>query len=117
MVDKVKPLKIENPATGGTQTDMFPTETNPAADYIATKGIAFENNDGLIIDAQSGELGWKDSVQTTFKKFNDLGGQDNFSYHLIKLDESVTIKDGQHMLCLNLEVDGFLDLEGSLVFI
>lgn len=49
-VDKVKPLKIENPASGGTQTDSFPTETNPAQDYLAAKGIAFENLNTFLLD-------------------------------------------------------------------
>jgi hypothetical protein len=50
MVDKVKPLKIENPATGGTNTDPFPTETSPTQDYIAAKGFAFENSDSFLLD-------------------------------------------------------------------
>jgi hypothetical protein len=45
MVDKVKPLKIESPASGGTDTDSFPTEASPSQDYMATKGVAFENLD------------------------------------------------------------------------
>lgn len=44
-LDKVKPLKIENPLNGGVQTDVFPTETTPTVDYLACKGIAFENTD------------------------------------------------------------------------
>lgn len=50
MADKVKPLKIENAATGGTQTDPFPVETNPTQDYLAAKGIAFENLDTFLIE-------------------------------------------------------------------
>lgn len=49
-VDKVKPLKIENATTGGTQTDPYPTEANPTQDYLATKGIAFEGLDTFLID-------------------------------------------------------------------
>lgn len=50
MADKVKPLKIENPANGGTQTDVFPTETNPTQDYLSAKGIAFDGLDTFLID-------------------------------------------------------------------
>lgn len=50
MVDKVKPLKIENPSLGGTQTDPFPKETDPSQDYIASKGLAFEGLDTFLID-------------------------------------------------------------------
>lgn len=49
-VDKVKPLKIENPATGGVNTDPFPTEADSSFDYLAAKGIAFENLDTFLID-------------------------------------------------------------------
>ena len=50
MVDKVKPLKIENPANGGTQTDPFPRESNPNEDFLAVKGIAFENLDTFLLE-------------------------------------------------------------------
>ncbi len=51
MPDKVKPLKMEDPSLGGTQNDMgFPTETNATQDYLACKGIAFENLDTFILD-------------------------------------------------------------------
>lgn len=63
MADKIKPLKIENAATGGTQNDGFPTETDPTQDYIATKGIAFENLDTFLID----KIG-----RTQVEKFPDL---------------------------------------------
>lgn len=79
MADKIKPLKFENPASGGTQVDYLPTEAKPSEDYIAAKGIAFENNDLRLIDLSvSGEVQWRDSVQTTYKKLNDIvsGGFD-----------------------------------------
>lgn len=60
MIDRVKPLKIENSATGGTQIDPYPTETNPLQDYIAVKGIAFENLDTFLIE----KLGRTLSLQT-----------------------------------------------------
>ena len=50
MPDKVKALKLESASTGGTQNDGFPTETNPTQDYLATKGIAFENLDTFLIE-------------------------------------------------------------------
>lgn len=49
-VDKIKPLKIENPGTGGTQTDPFPTEVTPTQDYASIKGLAFEGLDTFLID-------------------------------------------------------------------
>lgn len=50
MVDKVKPLKIENSALGGTENDFYQTETDPNEDYLATKGISLENSDVNKID-------------------------------------------------------------------
>lgn len=47
-IDKVRPLKIENPSEGGTQTDPFPTEMNPTQDYVATAGISFEGTDTFL---------------------------------------------------------------------
>lgn len=73
MADKVKPLKIENPATGGTDTDMTPREMSPSADYAAVKGIAFENNDNSLLDLNgSGELQAKDSYFTTSTAIVDI---------------------------------------------
>jgi len=66
-VDKVKPLGLENPASGGTQTDPFPTELDPNEDYIAAKGVAFENADNRLIDLDvSGNLQFKDFTETTY---------------------------------------------------
>lgn len=66
MADKIKPLKIENPANGGTELDFLPTESNPSEDYVAAKGIALENNDNRLIDLDgSGNIQFKDAVETT----------------------------------------------------
>jgi hypothetical protein len=50
MADKIKPLKFENSATGGTQIDFLPTEAKPTEDYAAVKGLAFENLDTFLLD-------------------------------------------------------------------
>lgn len=60
MVDKVKPLKIEN-SVDGTQDDFVQTETNPAEDYIAAKGIAFENSDEHLIYKDGNSIKFKDT--------------------------------------------------------
>jgi len=54
MVDKVKPLKIESSATGGTEDDMYPVEVDPAEDYVAAKGLSFENLDDYLIEKIGG---------------------------------------------------------------
>lgn len=53
-MDKVRPLKIENPATGGTETNPFPTEIDPLEDYVSSKGLSFEDSSTTFIDSNSG---------------------------------------------------------------
>lgn len=48
MVDKVKPLKIENAGTGGAETDVYPTEADPTEDYLSAKGISFGGSDDFL---------------------------------------------------------------------
>lgn len=50
MVDRIRPLKLESPATGGSDDDTFPTAANPAQDYAAVKGIAFEDDNNTRIE-------------------------------------------------------------------
>lgn len=71
MVDKVKPLKIED-TTSGTEFDMVPTETNPSEDYLAAKGIAFENSDNTTIEGDSGVMKFKDTDVTTQVSLQEL---------------------------------------------
>ena len=65
MVDKVKPLKLENSATGGTENNVFPTETDPTEDYVSAKGIALENSDNTTIRGDAGVMKFKDTAETT----------------------------------------------------
>lgn len=61
MVDKVKPLKIED-STNGSQINFAPKEANPLEDYLAAKGLSIENLDTILIDATGGELQFTDLV-------------------------------------------------------
>lgn len=111
MVDKVKPLKIES----GSDTDFLPTETDPTEDYIAAKGISIENNNDYLIDAAAdGQIRYKDSLQSTYRKLNEIY---NFSYHKIDLNKTVQIPSNQHMFTRNVEIDGFLVIDGGLILI
>lgn len=49
MIDRIRPLKIENPVEGGAQTDYLPTEANPLQDYAALKGIAFNDDINFVL--------------------------------------------------------------------
>lgn len=70
MVDKVRPLKIEE-AGAGTDIDMMPKETDPTEDYISSKGLAIEESDSLLVDADAGEIQFTDTINGT-KKVSDL---------------------------------------------
>lgn len=50
MVDRVRPLKLESTATGGSQDDLLPTAMNPAQDYMAAKGVALEDDDNTRLE-------------------------------------------------------------------
>jgi hypothetical protein len=49
MVDKVRPLKIER-SGDGTEIDPFPTECDPAEDYLVGRGFSFENSDSYLME-------------------------------------------------------------------
>ena len=72
MPDKIKCLKIESPLLGGTESDPYPTETNPAQDYLAAKGIAFENLDNTVIESVAGQMRFKDSEVLTSATLRDM---------------------------------------------
>lgn len=71
MVDKVKPLKIEE-ATGGTEINLFPTEADPTEDYVSVKGVALEASDNTTIHGDSGVMKFKDSEETTDATLRDI---------------------------------------------
>lgn len=70
MVDKVKPLKIED-STSGTEINFGPTEADPSEDHLAAKGIALENSDSTILYGDSGVMKFKDSEITSAATLKD----------------------------------------------
>lgn len=74
MVDKVKPLKLESPSLGGTETDPFPTETDPAEDYLACAGVSLGNSDTNRIGNSSGAAAIQDSTLVNFVPIYRLHG-------------------------------------------
>jgi hypothetical protein len=42
---------------------------------------------------------------------------ENFSYHKIVENKTVRIESDQHMITTSVEIDGFLDVEGGIVFL
>lgn len=75
MVDKVKPLKIENPALGGTELDLFPREADPSEDYLSAKGVALEDNDNTVIFGDSGIMKFQDTDEITPLTLSDLANR------------------------------------------
>lgn len=60
MVDKTRPLKIEDTGSGG-MNDFLPTEMNPSEDYVSAKGIALEESDNTRIEGNSGVMNFRDT--------------------------------------------------------
>lgn len=118
MTDRVKPLKIES-SPEGTQVDPFPRELNPSEDYIATKGISFEDREDIIIESVAGEMRFRDTKVNpiTLKQILDsmLSGI-NFNYNFIKENETLTIPESQQMIVHGrLKVYGKLIIKGDLI--
>ena len=75
--DRIRPLKLESPATGGTQDDAFPTEADPHEDYPDVRGVTFQNDtsndeDVYLERDASDNLVFKDKVVSTEKTLSDL---------------------------------------------
>lgn len=67
-MDLVRPLKLEDPSTGGTQSNDYPTETDPTEDYLTGKGLAIEDENTFIDkDDISSEMQFTDTVTGTVK--------------------------------------------------
>jgi hypothetical protein len=78
MVDRIKPLKLEDPADGGDDLDLFPTSLNPNEDYLDCRGITLQSDSsdddtvGITRDA-AGKLAFKDTAHPTGIKLEDVG--------------------------------------------
>lgn len=58
MVDRVKPLKIESPDSGGTETDDFPTSVNKNEDFLDCRGLTVQDDtsdDDLVRISRDGD--------------------------------------------------------------
>jgi hypothetical protein len=77
MVDRVRPLKLENPNSGGTQTDLYPTAANPNQDHLDVRGVVIQNdssNDEVVRITRdaSDRATFEDSENTTPLTLTDL---------------------------------------------
>lgn len=69
MVDRIKPLKIESPDSGGTQTDEFPTSVNKNEDFLDCRGVTVQDDssdDDLVRVSRdaSGNMTFLDQANT-----------------------------------------------------
>jgi hypothetical protein len=79
MVDRVRPLKLEDPQSGGTETDAFPESLNHNEDYVDSRGTVYQNDssdDELVAVSRdaSDNLTFKDDVVSGTKTLSDLLG-------------------------------------------
>lgn len=76
MVDRVQPLKIEAPESGGVETDLFPTSTDRNEDFLDCRGVALQNDesdDDTVQMTRSGnDLLFKDGPNPTPTTLSDL---------------------------------------------
>lgn len=72
MADRVLPMKMESPTSGGTETDYFPIELNPNEDGPSCRAIFLQNDSSddsnieITRDASDPDnMTFKDEVNTT----------------------------------------------------
>lgn len=69
-LDRVQPLKLESPESGGTETDDFPTSMDRNEDYVDCRGVVFQNDssdDETVYSSRdvSGNMTFTDVVSGT----------------------------------------------------
>lgn len=75
MVDRVKPLKIEGPGSGGTQTDDFPTSLDKNEDFVDARGVTIQDDssdDDLVRVSRDGDDMTFLDKSNTVKTLTDL---------------------------------------------
>lgn len=75
-IDRVQPLKLEDPTTGGDQIDQFPTELNPTEDHIECAGIvlddALNRDEAVRVYRDGNNMMFMDVVNSTPVTLSDL---------------------------------------------
>lgn len=111
MVDKIRPLKLEDPTTGGSQLDEFPTGANPNEDHVTTRGVVIQDDssdDETVIVSRdaSDNLTFKDAANVLGVTLSDLvGGGLNEAAHRA-LDTLLHNLDISHNIELTFDADG-----------
>lgn len=108
MVDKIKALKIETSA-GGTQIDVYPTETNVTQDYISAKGMSFEFSDIEVLDLSADSVIQAPAIATMLINRKEI--PDNSKVYVISSDYEAIIFD-KYTLTGSIKLDGELTILG-----
>jgi hypothetical protein len=88
-IDRVHPLKLEDPTTGGSQTDSFPTELNPLEDHIECAGLvlddALNRDEAVRISRDGDDMTFMDVNNPTPSTLSDLllGGMTEEQHRLL----------------------------------
>jgi hypothetical protein len=89
MVDRIRPLKLEDPGEGGTELDQFPTEVDHHEDYVDARGLSVQNllsdDDIVRIDRDaSNNLVFRDPIAGVQRLIDLLnGGSTNYDVLLV----------------------------------
>jgi hypothetical protein len=80
-MDRIKPIKFETPVDGTEDDEGYQTEADPSEDYIAAKGISFENRTDIYIDRNStdGQIRFVDPVNGNILLSDLIGGTGGLS--------------------------------------
>lgn len=121
MADLVRPLKIENPAEGGTQTDEGPTEANPNQDLLSTFGLAVQDassNDQLVTafrDTGTNKLKFKDADYPSGVALVDLGGAKGVPT-IVPVSTTFVVAANTQLVCAaDVQIDGLIQIDGIVV--
>lgn len=77
-LDKVKPLKLESPDTGGTEEDQFPTSIDQHEDYVECRGLVLASNDyevedeKVVFSRDGDDMTFQDGANPTPLTLSDL---------------------------------------------
>lgn len=93
-LDKVKPLKLESPDTGGKEEDQFPTSMDPTEDFVECAGIVLD--DATHVDENV--VFWRAADDMMFKDTNNPAGAT-----LTQLLENSAARDNRYLI---FKIDG-----------
>lgn len=86
-IDKIRPLGLETPVEGGTESAPYPTEFDPTEDHVSVKGVAFEGNDVAVAWADSGVMKFKDTALSEKTLTQIYNGKPVTRQHIIHVDK------------------------------